>query len=1271
MKSIFKLYKPTTQLNKQVYSKTSSSNQWMERQTTDPYVKKRIKEGYRSRAAFKLIEMDDKFKFLKQDVIIELGAAPGSWTQIARERMNEGGKIIAVDLDFISPFQEKRNNVQIVNIEGDFTKEETMEKIIEELNQKKINLVLSDMAPKTSGIQQMDHGNMMKLAYTALEFSKWVLKKNGIFLVKIFSGSEESSFKTKLKLNFKSVKSVKPKSSRGNSTEIYYLCEEKDEVPTGWLNLTGAKITNVKGTYRIEIQLVKMTRQKQQKLLIEVSKNDYEEVYNTIQLATTIDSSSEVIFEGWLSKQGSLNWNERYFILRPWMLYYYTKKDSVDSIDEYDIHLLDDEEEMINELKKDSITEAAHGIIPIYPNTIIQHSLEPKGRKSSFFTFPNSPNPKEQSSGRRARSNSGKDTPLIYISNSVQSEKILTPVSSSPGTPNSSSPPMTPIKKRSSVVYEDSGNQFMKIATKDSSGSSKIYYFKHKDSDILDSWIKILQTSVIKHRVRRKRELIIENKNGKGSELLIKEIEKEREKYQNSMDINGYIPMKLILKGKYPFFASLDLDFPISIFGKGKVCIYSEEDDPVLKINSPNVWINNLTLRQKECENVSAVNVVSGYVFLEHFNSQSECDVLQCSFCNSNGGIKIKPGGYLNVEKSLISKNKEGIVVEEDGFLRMKESRIVENDIGLTSYALRNTSLFDNYFSKNLKMKSFFPLSFDDNMIHSEMTKDLKNLTTNSIHRNNMGNEASNVKFRVNPDIEDKETILKKIKNSNFRIIDNDCNHIIAISTKKNFVEFYNQQRDHNIIYFCSPEILEKSSMSVRELYENNLYPVFHQMACEIILNNKKEEKKWETLILENGGFIKRNGAHRYICLVTTNEMIKKNDSKILNFLSNKKDVRIISVEEMKKRVEAVYFKQKDFEVSIKELIHMDEIDVIWDDYRIFESFESRFKNISKKKNESKKIDFVHLIPIEIWISIFMFIEPEDFKQIRQTFHSFNSLFYDDSYWKIILESQLPKYPFIPKIDHHKVFKKERGFDYYHIYKNIYFPIFHDELMISKEIKKQGIEMSQEEIEKKTQIGFFMDHKLSKNSPLGCSKFGGKPDLPDSISWPLGFNFICQINLNDETIKNSLIFNHFFKGKIGILYFFSRGCAEEAKVYFYETNDRKSLKKIDFPSDKEEFFFNQKWNQCELKGFDVISNLRFGFDKYFDNVHFPHGAVEFFGTKSIFFEPEEDDIILLQLNSDDIMNTCWNDLGDLFFFIKQEDLENLNFENVTIMIDSG
>jgi hypothetical protein len=255
-----------------------------------------------------------------------------------------------------------------------------------------------------------------------------------------------------------------------------------------------------------------MSRQKAQKILVETSKTKYEEIYNTFQLATTIDSSSEIIFEGWLSKQATLNWNDRYFILRPWMLYYYTKKENDSGAVDYDLHLDEqNEDETINELKKDSITEAAHGIIPIYPNTIIQHSSEPKQRRQTFFNRPSSPIPTSTNPGKRSRSNSGKDT----INLQTQSEKNI-PLSSSPNTP-SSSPPTTPNIKRKSAIFEEPiQQQYMKITTKDSSGSTKYYYFKHKDPDVLDSWIKILQTLVTKSRTRKKRELVI------GSNFLLK-----------------------------------------------------------------------------------------------------------------------------------------------------------------------------------------------------------------------------------------------------------------------------------------------------------------------------------------------------------------------------------------------------------------------------------------------------------------------------------------------------------------------------------------------------------------------------------------------------------------------------------------------------------------------------------------------------------------------------------------------------------------------------
>jgi parallel beta-helix repeat protein len=219
---------------------------------------------------------------------------------------------------------------------------------------------------------------------------------------------------------------------------------------------------------------------------------------------------------------------------------------------------------------------------------------------------------------------------------------------------------------------------------------------------------------------------------------LIKAIEKERENYNNFGNASGYVPKKFILKGKYPFYASLNLDYPISIFGKGKVCIYSEEEDPVLTINSSNVWINNITLRQRECENVSAVNIGNGYAFIENctiqsnyfcvsINSQCECDISDSSLYNSYGGIRLKSGAYCEVEKTTISKNKEALVLEEDSFLRMKQCRIVENEIGFVSENPRNTLLVENYFSKNLKMGTSFPItSFNENIIHDEMIRDLK-----------------------------------------------------------------------------------------------------------------------------------------------------------------------------------------------------------------------------------------------------------------------------------------------------------------------------------------------------------------------------------------------------------------------------------------------------------------------------------------------------------------------------------------------------------------
>eukprot|EP01080_Neovahlkampfia_damariscottae_P008048 gene8048-12510_t len=524
----------------------------------------------------------------------------------------------------------------------------------------------------------------------------------------------------------------------------------------------------------------------------------------------------------------------------------------------------------------------------------------------------------------------------------------------------------------------------------------------------------------------------------------------------------------------------------------------------------------------------------------------------------------------------------------------------------------------------------------------------------------------SEINFVVNPDIENQETVMEMVKNIKFEI-DGHKREIIGITTKTNFASFFKKHFEaskNRIFNFVTPDFLQESCTG-EQLYQNSLRPVFFEMKFIISLNDKKEEENIKHLISENGGEFKESKSW----LVTTPEMIKQKDLRTLNIIGSNPKIKIVSPEEVKKRLEIVYFKVKDFKSSttlIKEFIKKDEIDVVWDDNRIFDSFNLRFIHISKEKNESKKIDFFNDISTDIWKSIVLYIQPENFKQVRLTSKSFNSLFYDDFYWKSMLESELLQHPYIPKIDHSKLYQKEKKLDYYDIYKNIYFPIFHDRSIISKEIIRQKINADKETVDKHSQVSLFMDRKLSDKPPLGCSKFGGTPDLPDSISWPIGLNFICQINLNDNSIQNSLIYNHIFKGKRGILYFFYKGVPEGCKVIFFETNDTTSLKRTNYPSTVEEFYFNHKWNQCELKGFDVISKVRLQDEDedYFYNTHVPKGAGGLFGTKyAYFYRLEEDDVPLLELNSDDTMDCCWSDAGHLLFYINKDELEKLNFDN--------
>lgn len=198
----------------------------MQRHVNDFYVKKSRYQNYRSRAAFKLIEIDDKYKLLKPGmIVIECGSAPGSWTQVLVERLqlkppnsNKKGAVIALDLVSFAPVEGA-----ICLPKTDFMSQASQAKILNALDDRKADLILSDMCPNITGQHDYDHECIMKLVYSALRFSTICLKDNGSFLVKILNGKSTEQFVSDLKNYFSLVKIVKPDASRMDSTEQYIL----------------------------------------------------------------------------------------------------------------------------------------------------------------------------------------------------------------------------------------------------------------------------------------------------------------------------------------------------------------------------------------------------------------------------------------------------------------------------------------------------------------------------------------------------------------------------------------------------------------------------------------------------------------------------------------------------------------------------------------------------------------------------------------------------------------------------------------------------------------------------------------------------------------------------------------------------------------------------------------------------------------------------------------------------------------------------------------
>lgn len=196
-----------------------SSNRWLERQLNDPYVAESKRLGYRSRAAFKLIQLDEKYKFLgKGRTIVDLGCAPGGWTQIAVLRNKGKGQVVGIDILETQPIEGATMLCQ------DFTAEGAAEKLKALLNGK-ADIVMSDMAANTTGHQQTDHLRTIGLVEAAYEFAKEVLAEGGIFIAKVFQGGAEGSLLADAKKNFTKVSHFKPDASRQTSPETYLVAQ--------------------------------------------------------------------------------------------------------------------------------------------------------------------------------------------------------------------------------------------------------------------------------------------------------------------------------------------------------------------------------------------------------------------------------------------------------------------------------------------------------------------------------------------------------------------------------------------------------------------------------------------------------------------------------------------------------------------------------------------------------------------------------------------------------------------------------------------------------------------------------------------------------------------------------------------------------------------------------------------------------------------------------------------------------------------------------------
>jgi 23S rRNA (uridine2552-2'-O)-methyltransferase len=199
-------------------ARSKSSGRWLAEHFDDPYVKQAQQQGWRSRAAFKLIELQEKYALIRPGMtVVDLGAAPGGWCQVAGPLVGARGRVIALDILPMAPVP----GVEFIH--GDFTEDEPLQALVRMLEGNEVDLVLSDMAPNMSGMATVDQAKSMYLAELALEFARAHLKPGGDLVVKLFQGADFDGFVREVRSLFGKVQVIKPKASRARSNEVYLL----------------------------------------------------------------------------------------------------------------------------------------------------------------------------------------------------------------------------------------------------------------------------------------------------------------------------------------------------------------------------------------------------------------------------------------------------------------------------------------------------------------------------------------------------------------------------------------------------------------------------------------------------------------------------------------------------------------------------------------------------------------------------------------------------------------------------------------------------------------------------------------------------------------------------------------------------------------------------------------------------------------------------------------------------------------------------------------